>query len=977
VKVTTLETIVYYIHEDRRSVVFEQISSYEVNGVKGYGIFEFLYRNPRLTEVNIPPLLPLLKEPKVLNDVDVRALSLDFTHPACVSSRLVGGKGCQLAMLTQLQHTLSVDYKVPQGFCLTIAAFQRQLLANPDVKSAVSNLQQISCKTPSDLKSACNDVMKCFQKMSLCDDVVHMVIAGLNKMFDGQSYNGHGSPVAVRSSATGEDGSELSAAGQMLTFLGVRGIEQICDAIRNCWASHFDFPAVMYRRQHGQAVDSSTGVVIQQMAPCKAAGVLFTKDPVTRNPGVMVLNANYGLGESVVSGEAEPDQVTIQRCWNDDVTILNKKIGSKARQVILAADGGTRTEENAGASAYCLDDDVILKLARVGVELETRFGDARDIEFAVDSGNIIYLLQARPITTLDQESEWQLLHEFDTGLATDREYQTTANVQEMMPGAMTPLTVSFFYDAIDFGGQSRWVSFGLHPDIHMPNKFVTMCCSKAFLNMSFVFSNYEGNNFLGDKRMAELAILGATADDYSIQEVVSYNGRFPLWRRLLCTFRTVKMMFVLKSVVNKWRELSETFCIAEHEHTNCAQLYEEISQQLPLMSQTWDFHMWLSSGSGIWSSVLMTILTNRALVWTSEHVSDVALLLSKCENVYSADVPTALKKLAITLSVSEHRETFLKFTPEEAVTWIKSSASGAAGVEFQHFLNKHGHRCVREAELREKSWRAEPTKVIKVIQAMVLSEQNKSSLRETSEEKIDATQLISRLKSPTTSMNRSILKMLMPKAWKAVGERELAKSIAIKISDTFKEAYFKLGAMMVQESRLPDEDLIFFLTHRELGTVLATRSAKLIMRAQKRRQLLVKQMDLNFPRVFFGHVEPTVKEVLNENSIVLKKLTGMPVSQGIVSGNARVVTCLEDAASIQNGEILVVPFTDIGWSPYFPLISGLATEIGGLLSHGAVVAREYGLPCVVNLNGATQHFQTGDRVILNGTIGTLEKIEIE
>merc|ERR1712150_17598 len=220
------------------------------------------------------------------------------------------------------------------------------------------------------------------------------------------------------------------------------------------------------------------------------------------------------------------------------------------------------------------------------------------------------------------------------------------------------------------------------------------------------------------------------------------------------------------------------------------------------------------------------------------------------------------------------------------------------------------------------------------------------------------------------------LKRVLPKARQAVCRREWGKSLSIQMVEVFKLAYWKLAKMMVEEGRMPDEDLLFFFTHEEIGKLITDRSGRLIAKAQKRRRVLPKQNSLTYHRINRGIPKP-VEETADEEDYVITslKLKGMPVSCGVVKGVARVVTSLAEANSIQQGEILIVHYTDVGWSPYFPLISGLVTEIGGLLSHGAVVAREYGLPCVVNMHKATSLFQSGNHVLLNGTRGTLEKLE--
>ncbi|XP_013383891.1 uncharacterized protein LOC106154166 [Lingula anatina] len=391
---------------------------------------------------------------------------------------------------------------------------------------------------------------------------------------------------------------------------------------------------------------------------------------------------------------------------------------------------------------------------------------------------------------------------------------------------------------------------------------------------------------------------------------------------------------------------------------------------MPDYIQCWTDGVINSGRSSTWSAVLMSVLTKGELEWKQEHYSDLAFLLAHCEKVYSADVPTALQHLAAVLSKSSQSKEIADMTTEDAVKWLQND-KGEPGKKFAEFMARHGHRCVREAEMLERSWRQQPEKVVSVIQSMMkagIPEVTKRSIMSVSDS-------LAGIKSPTTWFGRLILKWALPRARAAVGDREWGKSLSVQMTDVFKEAYWALAELMVKEGRLPEPDLLFFLTHQEIGTLLKTRSGRLVAKANRRKRVLPKQMATEFPEFSIGHPEP-IEEVTENDSVVTSvALKGLPVSQGVVRGTARVVTSLQEASQIQPGDILIVPYTDVGWSPYFPLISGLVTELGGLLSHGAVVAREYGLPCVVNIPKATHLFATGDQVVLNGTKGTLEKME--
>ncbi|KAK7023471.1 hypothetical protein SK128_006828, partial [Halocaridina rubra] len=219
------------------------------------------------------------------------------------------------------------------------------------------------------------------------------------------------------------------------------------------------------------------------------------------------------------------------------------------------------------------------------------------------------------------------------------------------------------------------------------------------------------------------------------------------------------------------------------------------------------------------------------------------------------------------------------------------------------------------------------------------------------------------------------LRFMLPMCRSAIVNREATKSILTKVIDGFRKAYLKLGELMVGEARIPDADLIFFFKHQEIGELLETRSSILIAKAVRRKKLGAWLDSLRFPDISCGIPRPVSgfesRQVENKGDLVV---SGTPVCQGVVTATARVVTKLAEAHTIQNGDVLVTICTDVGWTPYFPLLSGVITEIGGLISHGAVVAREYNLPCVVGANAATLLLQSGDTIVLNATKGSITRI---
>jgi pyruvate,water dikinase len=364
-----------------------------------------------------------------------------------------------------------------------------------------------------------------------------------------------------------------------------------------------------------------------------------------------------------------------------------------------------------------------------------------------------------------------------------------------------------------------------------------------------------------------------------------------------------------------------------------------------------------SASSGALSPILLGVLAKGGEP-TQEHHAEVAELLAGATDVESADIAEGAERVVnLLFQTSDAKEAFAKADPDAALAWLCSSDAGAAGEEFGRYLARHGHRAVRELELRQKEWAVDPSPLISSLQ---------SGLRARLEHGL---QPRAANEARTAATDHPVLRRLLPLAHAAIRSREHTKSALVAVTTVFKHAYRALGLQMVKEGLLADQDAVFFLTHQELGDLLRGRR-ELAERALSRRKVIDYQMPLHFPEIFRSRPEPLTFEAVHDDE---GALIGKPVSRGSVTGRARVVETLEDAAALQAGEILIAPSTDVGWTPYFSLIAGLATDVGSAVSHGAVVAREYGLPAVVNLRVATSHFRTGDLVILDGDRGTLTR----
>ena len=901
-----------------------------------------------------------------LRDCESQVVNLDDS--ACRLKYLVGGKACQLSALRSLRKV-----NVPKGFCITTKAYTTHMTENTALDSAAKEIDDCLKDLRVDkLKQKCDSTAELFQHTKLNEKLHVLIKKHLEDVFGTEECKVL--KFAVRSSSVSEDCVETSAAGQMATYLCIQGLENIIVAIQRCWASSFSYPVVEYRRQNGQKLIESMGVVVQEMVDAHVSGVVFTADPVSGNESNMVINAAFGLGESVVSGSVNPDTIVVNRQNEGNLHLVTLETGSKESKIVADLGNGIRTDLNtlSERGKICIPEEDIFHICETAIELEKSLRAHQDIEWAICDGKL-YILQARPITALDIETDEDLLHEFDSPIAGERELVTTCNIQEMMPGPVSTLTGDLFISATDravnYSGDSR---LGMKEPIHPLRTCFTQSGLSFFNTTSCGVGTINGIGGDNAKSNLEIHILGQCVEDHDVNAIKDFCGRkYSSWQKALRLFREHILLNNRDSkLFEDLKHRSETFAVGENDESAEA-LYERINENLMFYYEMWRAYIFKASESGIWAGIIMAILKGDAKDVSIENLADMALILSNCTNIISAEVPTAIKNLAKQIAESEFRERFLSMPTDECDPFLRNSSNDKLKSDYIAFMQKHGHRGIREADFAEKSWSQDPRQLMETIKVVV----RQGTFHEKERRSKTVKEIVDSLQTNLTRLQKFILKRsFVQSAMKGVASRELGKSYVIKVTESFKRAYWRLADMMVSESRLPEQKLLFFLTHREIGELLQHRSARLVRLAKKRKRVLPEMNKIKYPKINFGLPKPIKEQNPTEERLPNFTLHGMPVCRGKAEGRACVIKTLQDANQLQEDDVLICKFTDVGWSPYFPLISGLVTELGGLLSHGAVVARECGIPCIVNVSSATDLIQTGDKVVLDGTAGTLQKM---
>lgn len=737
-----------------------------------------------------------------------------------------------------------------------------------------------------------------------------------------QHYQGlDADKVAVRSSAQGEDGAEASFAGQYDSVLNVGDAAQLRQAIDHCVASATTDRAKQYQQDKLNGAEATMNIVVQRMVDAKAAGVVFTADPLSARRDLLIIDAVAGLGEALVSGEATPDHY--------GVTLSGDII---RRQTV--------------GDAAILSDSQIQKISQQARAASRHEGQPLDLEWAIDQAGELFWLQARPITTLPAD-----LNEFDSTLPRPDDVLTISNVSEMMPGAVCPLTMSFTGWGIDYGLQHMQLTVGARDKIDPDWQVTASAYGHLFLNMT-------GNLVMS------AGVLGSSAE----QAAQTLCGRIvpelkelpplPLWRRVINTGKLLHYCLTAPGVVERFAVELEQFEIAELEDS--AAMWREISNKSWFFDHCMAVHIQSSALSGFLCAIVENMVSGKSNNSTVEEQAEAVRLLAGASDVESAVMLEQLDELLDRVAKhSDAEREFQSASIEEATRWLRATPGLAE--KFEQFIRHHGHRGYRELCMRDASWSDDLTPLIQSMQAAVHARLLTGGHREMHTEAID-----------WSSLNRG-LRWVLPKAHNAIRRREHTKSQLVQLAHRFKRSFRHLGKLMTTEGLIPDADLVFFFSTAELTGFIAEPDASAVEHALTRRNALEYQQQFEFPEISVGLPLPLE---LQEIDIADGVLQGRPASRGVVEGIVRVATTLEEAAELEPGEILVTPITDIGWTPYFSLIGGLITDLGSSVSHGAVIAREYGLPCVVNTRQGTHFLKTGNRVLLDGNNGTVTLITV-
>ena len=822
----------------------------------------------------------------------------------------VGGKGANLGELAR------ANFAVPDGFILTTEAYAvAAQAARVDPGEPEANAERLrNLPVPQEIEVA-----------------VSSAYAAL----------GRGS-VAVRSSATAEDLPGASFAGQQDTYLNVAGEAAVVDAVRDCWASLWNERAIAYRAANN--IDNRTvrlAVVVQRMIDASAAGVLFTANPLTGQRRTAAIEAVADLGEKLVSGAANPDRYQVD-----------------------AATGAILDRQPAVAGAApVLSDAELRSLARTGAAVEKHFGAPQDIEFAFDAARNLWLVQARPITTLYPIPR----------VNGDLRVYFSANVFQGYFEPLTPMGTQFFQllgTAVTrrFGGRVEDVAAG--PDL------LVEAGMRLFLDITAIVRNRLG------RRVFEAVSSAGEARTSAVLKRLNSDPRLSLGREPPPrTFaRIARVMLRSGMAANGLRVL----LAPEEARARYVREIEALTRiELPVAASATDrldaFERLMLQGAGallprllgIMAPAMLTLGLANVLLRGRARADELQTLTLGAPYNPTTEMDLALWSLAVSVrSDAESRTALLERTAGELAGAYRAAALPArlqSGLSA--FLARYGFRGIGEIDIGVPRWSEDPTHLLGALSNYLrLGEDALAPDAQFARGQRQAEAMLSRILAREHGPRRLVLAVVLRRLRRLIGTREAPKFHIIRLLATpSRELLKSVGAQLAERGALAQPDDIFFLRLAEARWAAAGTDVRGIV-AARRAAFVREHARRHIPRVLLSDGTDAEAALITASEDGLR---GSPASPGTVTAAARVILDPR-GARLEPGEILVAPSTDPGWTPLFLTAGGLVMEMGGMMSHGAVVAREYGIPAVVGVAGATQRIVSGQRVTVDGFAGSVQ-----
>lgn len=846
---------------------------------------------------------------------------------------VVGGKGANLGEISRIE-----GLRVPDGFCISTEAFKRILGGTSSIDELLNQVSLLKVGDRERIRELSGELRRIIEGIAIPGDIQDELTRQLSRLGEDNAY-------AVRSSATAEDLPTASFAGQQDTYLNVMGKTAILEHISKCWASLFTERAVTYRLQNGfDHRKVHMAVVVQKMIFPQAAGILFTADPVTSNRKVSSIDASFGLGEALVSGLVNADVYKVR-----DGKVIDKKIATKKLAIDPLKAGGTKEREiePERQNRQALTDEQIVQLEHLGREIEEHFGHPQDIEWCL-ANDTFYIVQSRPITTL-----------FPIPKATDQENHVYVSVghQQMMTDPLKPL------------GLSIWLLTAARPmDTAGGRLFVDITRDLASpVKRDFLL------NVLGKSDLLVKDALTTLLERGDFIKPLPSDNQEPGPRPPVDFQAKVDNDPTIASDLIKASQASLEELKRDIQTKSGPDLFDFILEDTQKLRRS------LSDPRNI--GVIMTAMNasfwinDKMMAWLGEkNVAD-TLAQSAPNNITSE---MGLELLDVADAIRPHPEVveYLQHAKDDSSLdeLVKLEGGQEARDAIYAYLDKYGMRCAGEIDITRTRWSEKPTTLVPLILSNIKNFEPHASSRKFEQGRQEALkkeqELLARLRQlPDGEQKAEEAKQKIGLIRNLSGYREYPKYGIVSRYFVYKQALLKEADRLVQANVIREREDIYYLTFEEFREVVRTHQLddQIISKRKSEYKLYER---LTPPRVLTSEGEVIAGKYKREN-LPAGAIVGLAVSSGMIEGRARVLLKMEEA-ELEEGDILVTPFTDPSWTPLFVSIKGLVTEVGGLMTHGAVIAREYGLPAVVGVENATKLIKDGQRIRVHGTEGYVE-----
>lgn len=847
---------------------------------------------------------------------------------------VVGGKGANLGELARL-----AGLRVPAGFCVTTGAFRRMLAAAPAIGPAIDRLTSLAADDRDAIRELGGELRRIIEATAIPEDVRAAITDALAALGADDAH-------AVRSSATAEDLPGASFAGQQDTYLNVRGAPSIMTHVRRCWASLFSERALTYRIQHGfdhRKVDMA--VVVQRMVSPRASGICFTADPVTGSRKVTAIEAGFGLGEALVAGLTRVDRYTVK-----DGRIVEKAIASKSLITCALESGGTeeRTVEPARQNEQALTDAEVLQLERLGRQIEAHFEHPQDIEWCLAKDGF-HIVQSRPITTL---------YPIPEATAPGNRVYLSVGHQQMMTDAMKPLGLSMWQLTAARSMHAAGGRLFIDP---------TQMLTRSAASRDALLDGLGSSEPLFKDALVTLLERG---DFFEATETPPGGSPAAL------PAGPDAQVEDDPAVVTELIERSEAALAAlkrEIQTKTGTELLDFIREDLQQRRKA----LFDPRSMGVVMAGMNAAawLNDNMLAWLGEKKAADTLAQSVEHNITSRmglallDVADAIRPYPAVIAYLQQvqRDDFL-----DELTTLEGGQQARDAIAA--YLEQYGMRCVGEIDITRPRWSERPSTLIPLILGNIKNFAPHAGAQRFAHGRQQALQhaqsLLDRLRRlPDGEQKARETSRQIDRLRNFVGYREYPKYSIIARQFVHKQALLREVAKLVQAGVITNPEDIHYLTFDELRELVRTHrlDARLVGQRRAEHELHRK---LTPPRVITSDGE-ILTGTYRRTDLPAGAIVGLAVSAGVVEGRARVLLDMA-AADLEAGDILVTAFTDPSWTPLFVSIAGLVTEVGGLMTHGAVIAREYGLPAVVGVEHATRQIRDGQRIRVHGTDGYVE-----